>query len=758
MASYNKEEFQGLRDVDNFVKTELNNRQKDFGKSSKPSITEYYSPETKSYKGPKTAWCRFTSNAIVDETRGFQLFTQNGFDLIYGFPTEQGILGFDKDGNPHKMSNVPNLHLPPPGLQSVTTEMMGGDGGKFRKANIKMSVSSKWQLDYITPYFLVPGITCFIEWGWNNHNPKSVIDFTNTEENIGNIKSYNKDGSIKENGKGILGRFSDFKYIQEQRSISKGNYDCMAGRITNYSYSLRSDGGYDITLDVMQIGEAIYGLSTDPDKKAKEATEKFQQSIIDWFKSNINKLTNNSKIKINKENSIYVNNRYISEDFLDNKFNTKKIGGDQVWITFGLYIDIINEYFSVKSQSNSTIEVFKFRIKDSIISSSPNLKSCNGDVLLIPNPTCPLLNLLDPKYDEVYNGGFSSNINLSTADEALSKVTSASSPKELSLDNRRFDMSSLFPDPSIQFPSSEDISVDGTEFVVPAGYGGKLENLYINKKLIIEAAESTVKMVDMVMYVLEKMSAAASGIWGFEIKSTDPDQIDQFNLTIVDKNFSCDVAQFKGKLYTFNPIENNSIIRNLSFNISLPDSVATQTIFSSTNSQSTDKVTTFYTQLRGEQIKITDEFVDKLASEPNSDNNVESTDDGDSDKNKIAGGFTIGEDNETFKIMHSTLGVMKLVEPHTTLIKNLINQDNNPSNNSIYNGMVPGLEVELEILGISGIRFLDVFSLEGIPSVYANNGVYQVKNVKHTISDNLWVTSITLGLRPFPSVLGAKPS
>lgn len=147
-----------------------------------------------------------------------------------------------------------------------------------------------------------------------------------------------------------------------------------------------------------------------------------------------------------------------------------------------------------------------------------------------------------------------------------------------------------------------------------------------------------------------------------------------------------------------------------------------------------------------------------MASEPNSDNNVESTDDGDSDKNKIAGGFTIGEDNETFKIMHSTLGVMKLVEPHTTLIKNLINQDNNPSNNSIYNGMVPGLEVELEILGISGIRFLDVFSLEGIPSVYANNGVYQVKNVKHTISDNLWVTSITLGLRPFPSVLGAKPS
>jgi hypothetical protein len=50
-------------------------------------------------------------------------------------------------------------------------------------------------------------------------------------------------------------------------------------------------------------------------------------------------------------------------------------------------------------------------------------------------------------------------------------------------------------------------------------------------------------------------------------------------------------------------------------------------------------------------------------------------------------------------------------------------------------------------LGISGVRFGDTFKITGIPDKYAKNGIFQVQQIEHSLTDMLWTTTITGAFR-----------
>ena len=50
-------------------------------------------------------------------------------------------------------------------------------------------------------------------------------------------------------------------------------------------------------------------------------------------------------------------------------------------------------------------------------------------------------------------------------------------------------------------------------------------------------------------------------------------------------------------------------------------------------------------------------------------------------------------------------------------------------------------------LGISGVRFGDTFKIQGIPDKYAKNGIFQVQQIEHSLTDMLWTTTITGAFR-----------
>lgn len=57
------------------------------------------------------------------------------------------------------------------------------------------------------------------------------------------------------------------------------------------------------------------------------------------------------------------------------------------------------------------------------------------------------------------------------------------------------------------------------------------------------------------------------------------------------------------------------------------------------------------------------------------------------------------------------------------------------------------IELEITVLGISGIIAGQVLKLDGGNLPFSKAGIFQVKEVNHTVSDK-WETTIKLGYRP----------
>ena len=57
------------------------------------------------------------------------------------------------------------------------------------------------------------------------------------------------------------------------------------------------------------------------------------------------------------------------------------------------------------------------------------------------------------------------------------------------------------------------------------------------------------------------------------------------------------------------------------------------------------------------------------------------------------------------------------------------------------------LDISLKLDGIAGISCGEFFHIDGVPEIYNKNGYFQVTNVKHSIDDKGWETTIEAGYR-----------
>jgi hypothetical protein len=159
------------------------------------------------YRGAMSPWVRFCSNGMgreyqtdkngdirkdangqplkldaKDIKQGFVFFGGKNFYHDYGFNTSEGtpsIIGYMPNNwnTPHTIDNDLNnadypIHVPPPEIEKVQLTIQKEH---YRRATVEWTCFSKKQLEYMTPYFLVPGITAIIEFGWNHYDPQSWL-------------------------------------------------------------------------------------------------------------------------------------------------------------------------------------------------------------------------------------------------------------------------------------------------------------------------------------------------------------------------------------------------------------------------------------------------------------------------------------------------------------------------------------------------------------------------------------------------------
>ena len=163
-----------------------------------------------------------------------------GFDELYASRsgTEKGILETVTGG----------LTRPISGIKDISVSYKGGLSA-IREATINWTCWSFQDLNRLSPHFMAHGKGVLLEWGWSMPDAPDM-DISNEEDMI--------------NG-------TAYSLLQNRIIENKGNYDAMAGVISNWEWSLREDGGIDCTTTIVSRGVNMLNGSLDNPGKPPDA-------------------------------------------------------------------------------------------------------------------------------------------------------------------------------------------------------------------------------------------------------------------------------------------------------------------------------------------------------------------------------------------------------------------------------------------------------------------------------------------------------
>ena len=801
-----------IQPIPKYVRDELERRERDIGVNfiSNTIASWDENGNWNTYKGPMRCWVRVCSNGIGEvkygSKEGFVMSGATGFYKDYGidpsdYSKTQTVLGYTPSGQPHQIDNEYTIdskaiskHVPPPGIISIDATMQKS---MYRQVTIKWKCFSKDHLNYMTPYFMSPGVSTFIEWGWNHYNPKCLLDLNNVgqpakmKDSVDDKTpgpSGDPNDPRKTAGTGLLGIYTD--PLQQQLLVEdgKGTYELTCGIITSFDYSLQPDGSYDCTTEIKSNSFIYSGVqtrsnalaSTSPadnkGNKKPEPVKSFKEYIDTSFKS-IPKtvLTGlNSKDPLfptpvglpGPETRVFIpRNLDTSNDprtKVDNvtKYSFDSGATDDFWITMGLFIDLINKFFAAEATKvGATFN--QIDISSSWIGGHKNLISTDGKILLIPNSQAPNIS------PSVEDRGKSTNYTtpdtqkdgkdaaaISEADKTLQSLFNSTTRQDLNEIINYFRIKYSGKDPAeVEFPAKQyDYNL------------GKLENLYVHKDVILKAVEKSETVTDILNFVLNKVSEAVNGMWKFSLIQYGPSNS---LLSIIDTEcFSLKRLQELNSdkrpyIYFFKNRASRNNIQSLNFSVKLSDKVATTVLYNSPKDNKTSVPMKnpfgFVTRDRFFQLTNDDSYLtpkDKEAVlKANQNTELERQREDKKRQESIqkerdvkAGAFIVGI--VTREGGAEKTYIRKLVLTQKDLFTLLVN-DKDPYNSSINSFPQPGIKAEITLTGIAGLKTFQVFGIDNLPEPYDKDILFQVEDVKHSLQSNgTWTTTVTAGIRP----------
>ena len=225
-----------------------------------PNIQKRIEIETTRYqnKDPqifqKTPWIRLTSNAqdvYQGETKlNYEHWVLSGgvvksFGVAGGAPYTQQLSGWS-EGEYGSQYSSQRRNTARPGITNVVINQKG-KLGSIQKATINITIPYENDLEIIEKFYMVPGVTCVLEWGWSDYSG-DVLRLEDSD----NAQSIQK--KILEK---ILALSSDQSPFSETLSITDNNdntagkYGAMLGVIYKFGYSSLEAGGYNATVELM---------------------------------------------------------------------------------------------------------------------------------------------------------------------------------------------------------------------------------------------------------------------------------------------------------------------------------------------------------------------------------------------------------------------------------------------------------------------------------------------------------------------------
>ncbi len=138
---------------------------------------------------------------------------------------------------------------PMPGITSFNSKTY--NNGSLREATVTILAHNKTQFQYLESLYLRLGYTMLLEWG-NTSYPISATEYSavNDASTLSLVNEFLKGG--------LEAKY--YTLIEENRRLSKGNYDGFLGTVKNFSWEFTTEGTYYITLNLLAQGSIIESL------------------------------------------------------------------------------------------------------------------------------------------------------------------------------------------------------------------------------------------------------------------------------------------------------------------------------------------------------------------------------------------------------------------------------------------------------------------------------------------------------------------
>lgn len=232
--------------------------------------------------------------------------------------------------------------------------------GTIREATVNFVVWSLEELNYIEKLYFRPGYSVVIEWGHSLYvdNEGKFVESPDFDSNL-------------------IDFFQTIPFDEVSTAIIEGkskhsfNYDAIIGLIKNFSWSFRSDGGYDCSISVTSLGEVLESLTVRlpppviPRVTDDESDNKKMRTFLDLFIHELEQITSLSEITINDfSDSSYVKKSLISRgvvrttDILACRMLLDSEGLNIYYIPLRVLLTLLNVSFAI-GYDNSTCEPFK---------------------------------------------------------------------------------------------------------------------------------------------------------------------------------------------------------------------------------------------------------------------------------------------------------------------------------------------------------------------------------------------------------------
>jgi hypothetical protein len=539
------------------------------------------------------AWIRVFSGAIVGSNQGlimqsndsdFKLFKAAGDTnpTIYGGLQSSGVLGKDWNGNAVETALGRRLR-PSPIITSFSVKE--GKDQISRQATLEIKAFSLEQMEKIQSYFLEPGYSLYIEWGWNTTD--GVRNIT-TATGTGNIVSTIADKSLS------------WTNLSNTRKNSNGEFDCFLGFIVGGNVSGDSEN-FNISVNLrgapslptyMQTNQGTTRIDADgklaESRKVKkpfgtvesetEASQlrrfgkmfndlpAFRQTIdIANLKSSVIKtqFINFDEV-VRKQVQAAVSPNWLSDAAIEvdlvssDGSETKEIEivkedlfSSHRYIRMDLAVEILNKIGSLDAYKIGGKEItFKIDINNTVIGSFPNQFSTKADKLIIPGTVPDFFQYyLQSNEIEQLNGG-KLLVNDKTIEPRWAK------------------------DGLEIFRPNSDLNQFG--FKEKAGYWGYLKFLFVNFEMFKYKIEQKNKNIrEIFLDILNEMSSAVNSFWNFQIVEGESDG--NINVTVIDENF---IGQnpTETQPVSFRHVGNGSVFLDANIDISIPAEMTNQIV------------------------------------------------------------------------------------------------------------------------------------------------------------------------------------